>query len=279
MNTDEKVSVKKAREYTVAKSNQIVQKTRYDFTVNEQKTIAYLCSMIKPINMISKAIGTPFLLDYEFNILDYSRICGVANTGKMYEACKTILKGLRDKSMWLTLEDGSETAVGWIDRVVINKGDGVVKVKLDDRLVPYLFNLQEKYLSYGLKNVLRMKSQYSIRLYELLKSYYDMKMVQFDNRIEEGKKYFPRPISWTIDLDKLKCMLMVDTIKSYNDYGKLRQKVLEIAQKEINEMTDINICITPVTKGRKTIKITFRITRKDRIENAITDRINDEKLG
>lgn len=39
-----------ARNYLVAKSNQIVQKSRYDFSVAEQRTIAYICSKIKPTN-------------------------------------------------------------------------------------------------------------------------------------------------------------------------------------------------------------------------------------
>lgn len=278
MTTDEKIEVLKAREYQVVKSNDLVLKTRYDFTVNEQKTLAYVCSMIKPISAMDRTKGTPFVLEYEFEILDYIRILGLEKTGKVYNEIKLILKGLRDKSIWLTLEDGSETTVGWLSKVWTDKRSGKATVRLDEDLVPYLFDLREKYLSYGLKNILRMKSQYSIRMYELLKAYYDMKIGQTDQRTVTEKGKEPKSVLWTIDLDELKKKLIVDGIKSYENYKDFRKKVLEIAQKEINELTDMNFYFEPILKGRKTVKIKFTITSKTTIDKYITDMKNDEKL-
>ena len=269
MDLEEKEALLKARNYIVAKSNQIVQKSRYNFSVVEQRTISYICSLIKPIQAIDRAKEMPFQLDYEFNILDYCRICGIEDNGRVYEECKTILKGLRDKSMWLTLEDGSETVVGWLDRVTTNKRSGMAKIRIDDRLAPYLFDLKSKFLSYGLKNILNMKSQYSIRLYELLKSYHNMKIRQADHK----------KISWTIELDELKRKLMIDELKAYNDFAKVRTKVLEVAQKEINELTDISIYFEPITKGRKTEKVKFTIIMKSPMERYIANNRNDELLG
>ena len=269
MDLEEKEALLKARNYIVAKSNQIVQKSRYNFSVAEQRTISYICSLIKPIQAIDRAKEIPFQLDYEFNILDYCRICGIEDNGRVYEECKTILKGLRDKSMWLTLEDGSETVVGWLDRVTTNKRSGMAKIRIDDRLAPYLFDLKSKFLSYGLKNILNMKSQYSIRLYELLKSYHNMKIRQADHK----------KISWTIELDELKRKLMIDELKAYNDFAKVRTKVLEVAQKEINELTDISIYFEPITKGRKTEKVKFTITMKSPMERYIANNKNDKLLG
>ena len=269
MNADETKSLLKARDYIVAKSNQIVQKSRYDFSVTEQRTIAYICSKIKPIEMIDRSKGVPFQLEYDFNILEYARVCGLIDNGKLYNEVKTTLKNISDKSMWLTLDDGSETIVRWLDRVTTNKRNGIAKIKIDDRLAPYLFDLKSKFLSYGLKNILNMKSQYSIRLYELLKSYHDMRIRQADNK----------KISWTIELDELKHKLMIDNLKTYNDFSKVRIKVLEIAQKEINELTDISIYFEPITKGRKTEKVKFTIIRKSPMERYIANNKNDELLG
>ncbi len=279
MTTDEKIEILKAREYQVVKSNNLVLKTRYDFTVNEQKTLAYVCSMIKPITAMDRAKEVPFELEYEFEILDYIRVLGLEKTGKVYNEIKLILKGLRDKSIWLTLEDGTETTVGWLSKVWTNKKSGKAKVKLDEDLVPYLFDLREKYLSYGLRNILLMKSQYGIRIYELLKAYYDMKVGQTDKRniAEKGKE--PKSISWTIDLDELKKLLMVDTIKSYKNFNLFKTKVLEIAQKEINELTDITVYFEPILKGRKTVKVKFLISSKTSIDKYITNLKNDEMLG
>lgn len=279
MNNDEKIAIEKSREYIVSKSNQIVQKSRYDFTLAEQRTIAYICSKIKPIEAFDRAKGMPFQLEYEFNILDYVRTCGLQDNGKLYEEVKATLKGLRDKSMWLTLPDGSETTVGWLAKATTNKRSGIAKIEIDKDLAPYLFDLKEKFLSYGLKNILNMKSQYSIRLYELLKSYYDMKVGQTDRREWKEKTYKPKKISWIVELEELKKLLMVDTIKSYENYKNMRIKVLEPAQKEINELTDINVYFEPITKGRKVVKLKIDMVAKLPLEKNLAECRNDEILG
>lgn len=279
MNNDEKIAIEKSREYIVSKSNQIVQKSRYDFTLAEQRTIAYICSKIKPIEALDRAKGMPFQLAYEFNILDYVRTCGLQDNGKLYEEVKATLKGLRDKSMWLTLPDGSETTVGWLAKATTNKRSGIAKIEIDKDLAPYLFDLKEKFLSYGLKNILNMKSQYSIRLYELLKSYYDMKVGQTDRREWKEKTYKPKKISWIVELEELKKLLMVDTIKSYENYKNMRIKVLEPAQKEINELTDINVYFEPITKGRKVVKLKIDMVAKLPLEKNLAECRNDEILG
>jgi plasmid replication initiation protein len=279
MNNDEKIAIEKSREYIVSKSNQIVQKSRYDFTLAEQRTIAYICSKIKPIEALDRAKGMPFQLEYEFNILDYVRTCGLQDNGKLYEEVKATLKGLRDKSMWLTLPDGSETTVGWLAKATTNKRSGIAKIEIDKDLAPYLFDLKEKFLSYGLKNILNMKSQYSIRLYELLKSYYDMKVGQTDRREWKEKTYKPKKISWIVELEELKKLLMVDTIKSYENYKNMRIKVLEPAQKEINELTDINVYFEPITKGRKVVKLKIDMVAKLPLEKNLAECRNDEILG
>lgn len=279
MNSDEKIAIEKSREYIVSKSNQIVQKSRYDFTLAEQRTIAFICSKIKPIEALDRAKGTPFQLEYEFNILDYVRTCGLQDNGKLYEEVKATLKNLSDKSMWLQQEDGSEVLVRWLAKVRTNKRSGIAKIKIDEDLAPYLFDLKEKFLSYGLKNILNMKSQYSIRLYELLKSYYDMKVGQTDRRKPSEKSYKPKKISWTVELEEFKKLLMVDTVKSYARYPSFRQKVLDVAQKEINELTDINVYFEQITKGRKVIKLKIDIVAKLPMEKMLTSCHNNELLG
>jgi len=267
MDVEEKIKLYEGREYLVVKSNAIVQKSRYFLSVSEQKSIAYICSMIKPITPEAKVMQSPYCpdspwqLEYDFNIRDYARICGLAcDNGRIYEETKIILKGLRDKSMWLTLEDGTETTVAWVSRVWTNKKSGKAKIRLDEDMTPYLFDLQEKFLAYGLKNILAMKSQYSIRLYEILKSYAFQK-------------------SKTFEIDELKCLLMVENVKSYGNFKDFRMNVLEIAQKEINELTDISVSFEPILKGRKTVKVKFDMKLKNTWTAGSCAAVADKKLG
>lgn len=275
MNEDEEIAIAKSREYIVSKSNQIVQKSRYDFTLAEQRMIAYICSKIKPIEFQEQQ-GTKYQLEYEFNILDYCRTCNVENNGRQYEDVKTTLKTLADKSMWLKQEDGTEVLVRWLAKAKTNKRSGKALIRIDEDLAPYLFDLQSKFLSYGLKNILNMKSQYSIRIYELVKSYHDMKIGQTDHRSKMEKMKSPQSIEWVLELEELKKLLMVNEVKSYSRYPSFRQKVLEPALKEINELTDLSVQIESVTKGRKVVKIKFKVAVKTRINRLAAEMKNEE---
>ena len=205
--------------------------------------------------------GVPYQLDYEFNIRDYCKVCGIDyDNGKNYADVKATLKKLRDRSMWVTLDNDDETVVGWLDRVTTNKRSGIAKVRIDDRLAPYLFDLGQRFTQYQLYNILAMKSAFSVRIYELMKSYAFQK-------------------SKTFEVDELKRLLMVDDVKSYNDFGRFRHKVLEKAQEEINELTDLNIYFEPITKGRKVIKVKFRIEQKNPIERMMSGATANDRLG
>lgn len=273
MNKYEMELIAKSREYQVIKSNQITFGSRYNYTVDEQKTIAYVCSLINPTS-------SEIEREYVFNIRDFCKTCGIDyDNGKAYEYIRNILKGLVQKVMILELPDGTETTVNWVQKVWANKGTGKAKIKLDEDMIPYLFELKCRFMSYKLKNILCMKSQFSIRLYEILKSYHDMKIAQTDHRSASEKNKLPRIISWTVDIDELKKKLMVDDIPSYSNYKDFRRRVLEPAQKEINAFTEINISFEPIYQGRKVVKIKFGIVSKNTIEKIQADIRNDELLG
>lgn len=260
MNIDEKIEIAKKREYLVVKGNELIQKNRFELSLQEQKTVAFICSMIKPINVVDKANGVPYQLEYEFNIRDYCKVCGIDyDAGKNYADIKAVLKHLRDRSMWLTLKDGSETLVGWLAKVTTNKRSGIAKIKIDEDLVPYLFDLGQRFTQYQLYNILAMKSAFSVRMYELLKSYAFQK-------------------SKTFDIDELKLLLSVENVKSYVNFKDFRRYVLEKAQEEINELTDITISFKAVTKGRKVIKVQFMIDSKTPIEKLIAGTTAQERL-
>lgn len=240
MTPEESFEIKKSKGYLVVKSNDLIQRNRFELSLPEQKTVAYICSMIQP--MQTEESG--FQLEYEFKIREYCKICGIDyDNGKNYQDVKATLKKLRDKSMWLTLPDGSETTVGWLAKATTNKKSGIAHIKLDEDMVPYLFDLKQKFTQYQLYNVLGMKSAFSVRIYELMKSY------SFRHTI-------------TFKLDELKKLLMVEDVKSYNRFPDFRRKVLEKAQLEINELTDINIEFEPIKTGRKVTSIKFIIEEK-----------------
>lgn len=223
------------REYKIVKANEIIQRARIDLGIQELKTFAFILSKVKPTDQHGQW--------YTFSVQEYCKVCEIdSDNGKNYQNVKKALKTLRDKSFWLTDENGRETTVGWLDKVQINKGSGKVKVRFDEDIEKYIIGWFEKYTQYSLCQVLPMQSQYSFLLFELLKSYANL------------KKY-------TFDIDDLKSKIGGVNYLNFKDF---RRNVLEKATKEINLYTDLEISWEPVTKGRKVIQITFYIAERDK---------------
>lgn len=255
MNSEERIDIAKKREYLVVKGNELIQKNRFELSLQEQKTVAFICSMIKPVEDPEQS----FQLDYEFNIRDYCKVCGIDfDNGQNYADIKAVLKHLSDRSMWL--DDGNgEVLVRWLSKVRTNKKSGIARIKLDEDLVPFLFDLGQKFTQYQLYNILAMKSAFSVRVYELLKSYAYQR-------------------SKTFDIDELKRLLSVENVKSYVNFKDFRRYVLEKAQEEINELTDLNIYFEPITKGRKVVKVRFKIDTKNPIERMLAGATAQDRL-
>ncbi|MCL2289273.1 MAG: replication initiation protein, partial [Bacteroidetes bacterium] len=245
MTQDERLEIEIKRNYPVFKSNELVQKSRYDLSVAEQRAVAYICSLIRPTIASPKTNGIPYQLEYEFDIWEYAKVCGLKSDGGMlYKETRAVLKRLILKIIEMELPDGDEVMMAWLVTAKLSQRSGKVKIKLNEDLAPYLFDLQEKFTAFGLLNILAMKSQYSIRIYEILKSYAYRKIITFD-------------------VDELKRLLMVDGAKGYKNFKDFRKRILEPAMSEINKYTDLSISYEQITKGRKVVKIKFLIAKKD----------------
>lgn len=239
----------------VRKSNDLIQHARFSLNTVQQKIILHLISQIQPWDQEFQS--------YDFNVLDFCRICGIDNdSGRNYTEIKEEIKKLSDKSYWLTLEDGdSEVLVRWIECAVFRKNSGIIRLRFNEYLKPYLLQLKEKYTEYQLIYTLHFKSKYSIRLYELICS------VHFHDLYEYKR---------TFALDKLKKHL---DCEKYTDYRDFRRDVLEKAIKEINRYSDKTVTYEPITVGRKVVEIELTITTKDAKDRIAIEMEIEKELG
>lgn len=240
LSLNENIKILERRCYKVVKHNDIIQKTKFKMSAIEQKTVAFLISLIKPKEFYSDGKQP---LEYEFDIKDYCKICGIDyEGGKNYRTVRETLKSLRDRSINVTLPDGADTSISWINKYWTHKGTGRAKIRFDDDMAPYLFELRENTTRYELLNILPMKSKYSIRLYEICRSWEGIHRKQYD-------------------LQELRKMLGLENeLVRYPDF---RRKVIEVAKKEINEYTDLDVDFDTLKKGKKVVAIVFYIKRKD----------------
>lgn len=249
----EKMQVCKGREMEVYKANDMIQKGRHELSLQEQRCVLYAISKIQPEDTVFQ--------EYTFELSDFYKLCGLQ--GDSYTEMKAILTGLKQKTWWVETAPNVESTVSWFNKVRTNKKSGTVTVRFDDDMMPYLLDLtkENKYFThYQLKYILPMKSQYAIRLYELLKSY------QRNN------------IEWFFDIDPLKKQL---NCEKYKDFYDFRRWVIEPAVAEINEFTDIKIAWEPVKEGRRVARVNFYMVGKRKAElleadRAITDALDGQ---
>lgn len=237
---DEQKYLALVNDTVVVKSNRLIQQSRFRLNLQQQKIILYLVSQIDYKDDDFKL--------YTFGIKDFCRICGIDSVGgKNYQILKDSLQQLRDKSLYIMLEDETEALVGWLDKVYLNQKKGIVQIRLDSDLKPYLLHLRENFTRYELVYTLRMKHKVSPRLYEVLKSYHY-------NDLKPYEKEF--------DIDALRTLLDADK-DTYKQFKYFNCYVLAPAIKEINEQTDIHITATPLRSGRKVYAVRIRIERRD----------------
>ena len=221
------------RSYMVVKGNDIIQKSRFSLTSQQQKILLSMISKIKPDDSATKT--------YSFEIQEFCRLCNIeCNNGGNYIAIKQALYGIDKQVMWIKEpEKKRDTRLRWLNELYIDEGSGEIVFSFHKDMFPYLLDLREKYTQYSLINVLPMRSKYAIRLYELLKSYEGMSSI-------------------TLTLEVLKARLDAENYTNFKDF---RRRVLERAVEEINTYADIEVRFEPKKqKSRSYNAIAFHIS-------------------
>jgi len=230
-------------DYKVVKGNDLIQKTKSDLTIIEQKLIAYVISQIKPTD-------EQFQI-YEIKISDFSKIIGTS-AKSVYEDFRAIIDDLDDKACWIRV-NGAYTKFRWFSESSYIEDKGTIHIMLNSMLKQYLMDLSKNFTSYELYNVMAFKSKYSMRLYELFKSYEYKSLIEFN-------------------IDCLKDLICATQYESYRDFNT---RVLTKAIQEINQYTNLVIdheCIgehgdvVEPKQGRRVCGLRFHITRKEPLD-------------
>lgn len=219
------------KNFVVTKSNYFIKNSSYDLSLEEQRIVLTLASMVQPEDQDFKV--------YEIKISDFIDMLGISSQTKYTELPK-ITRELMKKVFEINDEKtGKLIQVAWLSAVVYEKNSGIIELEFSPHLKPYLLNLKGFYTKYKLHNVLAMKSKYSPRLYELLKLN------------EYQKKGF------SIHIDELRKLFKAENVyKNYNDFKK---KVIIKAQEELELYSDIRFEFVECKMPRQVKYINFYV--------------------
>jgi hypothetical protein len=204
----------------VIQANELIS-VRYNLPLSEQRLIL---TMINKIQSDDK----DFKL-YRISIAELASLSGVAK-GSAYQAYKNIATSLLTRILEIYAL-GSRLQTNWVSSAEYIDGSGIVSLSFDPLLKPYLLQLKDSFVAARLKMLLSFKSQYTLRVYSLLKQY------------EQAKK--PK-----IEVGALRDLLGL--IKGqHTDYSSFKFNVLLPAQKELAEKADLTFEFDEIKHGRR----------------------------
>jgi plasmid replication initiation protein len=228
------------KNYVVTKSNYFIMNSSYDLSLEEQKIILTLASMVQPSDEEFKP--------YKFRISEFMELVGVEDKSKYTEIPK-ITKELMKKVF--EIEEGKTLIqTAWLSGTKYEKGTGMVELTFSPYLKPYMLKLNSMFTQYKLANILSMKSKYSPRVYEILKC-------------NEFKKQGYIEIE-IVDLRKL---LKAESV--YPKYNDFKRYIVQRTQKELKKISDISFDFEEIKTGRKVTALRFYIKSNIKAKNEI----------
>lgn len=241
-----------AQSQFVVMRNELIQKSRYQLSLTEQKIILFMVSKITPYD-------EPHT-EYNFSFKEFESVCHLKKGGNTKTLIKEAFHNLRTKPVEITLSEDETVITGWFNDARINTKTQTISVEFSRHLKPYLYNLQTFYTMFCLENVLPMNSKYAIRLYEYLKSI-------------KSKGY-----KQTVALEELRERCGVG--EKYTKYKDFRVNVIEPALADINTYSDIEVKYIEKKTSRSITHLEFTILTSETVERRMNRRnaLRDEDV-
>ena len=248
----------------ITKANKLVEitliETNTRLSLRDQKVILAVVGQISP--------DDKDFSDYRISIAELVKLTGISDEN-LYRDIRTICSRLMSSVITIKEPDNPDgfLMVTWFSHARYRASEGEVEFSISPELKPYLLQLKEQFTTYHLNQVINLQSTYSIRLYELLRQFLPLKAVQ------KGRASSFRDLS----LNDLRGYLGVASGK-YPKFFDFRRYVLEKAQVELEDKTDLSFDFEPVRKGRKISSIRFIIRHNIKLEEVEADELHGDLM-
>ena len=157
------------------KKSEAIVKARYKLSPLAIKFISVIISNLKRSDDVNE--------EYVLKVKDFKELTG-QKTKRIYELIDEALNDLLKNPLTIPLGDEKNSILkaNWVSGAVYNEGE--VKFMIYPKLRPFLLEVKEKFLKYRLENILSLRSSYVIRLYEILKDWFELNN-RYGNKTEK----------------------------------------------------------------------------------------------
>ena len=214
------------------KSNWLVEAS-YKLTLQEQRLLFSCIAKVNPEKEIPKTIELS-AAEFYINFPDIGR-------QHVEMELKKAIDRLWDNSIFV--KDPQVTKeFRWIqERAIYHTGEAKVSITFSDAVVKYLTQLKNQFTKILVKNISRLTSTHSIRVYELLQQF-----------ISTGHRM--------IMLEDFREMLKVEN--KYKKFSDLNKWLIKPVVEELNEKTDLLVSVNQIKKGKSVIGLHFYFSQK-----------------
>ena len=210
-----------------------ITSARYEMTALEKNIIYMMMAQLKK----DDAAET----NYYISVRELMDKTGTKNS---YDDFRRATESLVGRVLNIHRKNGNLLQVAMISSAEYLVGQGIIEIGLDPKIRPYFFDLKENFTTFQLHMALSLDGKYAKRIYEMMSQYKNM-----------GE--------FRIELAELKRRLALLDEKAgteqYKNWSDFERRILEPAQREINEKTDLRFTYELSKTGRKVGAIRFII--------------------
>lgn len=219
------------RNELIVQHNNLME-ARYRLSLQEKRLVLWLASQVKLTDEDFK--------EHVLSINEFAKLTGVRKD-RLYSDLQTITRRLMQRIISIyPIGENRLIQVAWLGGADYKFDEGTVSLSFHPHLQPFMLNLRDHFTALNLSDLMGLQSVYSVRIFELLKQYESI-----------GKR--------EISLKDLReyCGIAPDKYKKFNNFKK---RILESAQREINEKTDLEIRFEEIKNVRQVSSILFHLS-------------------
>jgi plasmid replication initiation protein len=237
----EKVKVEEHTNNIVSKANELI-KAKGALSGTAQKMLCSIVSMIR--------VNDKELQEYALKIDDYLKL--INSNSKNMDFIKEKAKELMNNPFEI-----DSKIFNWCSMVDLKRIDGYIVFDIHPKLKPYLLELKDRgnFTQYKIINILSLKGEYSPRFYEFLTMEYNQYIAY-----HKSSKSF----TLEIKIDYLREMFKIPKTYRYHD---IKRQILDKAQKQFKEKTDIQFNYQEEKLGRKVDRLIIKVQQNNQGSN------------